>query len=1095
MTFVWLDVDDPDASDTASAGMDERALEELRWYLEDYPRAPHGWLADRAALVQKQIGAWAHDLGSHYVPAGSSASGAAASAGAGDVDLLIRSDRRDRLALPWELMAGAGDRRAISERSIVRVGSTTWNQQCVDAGELRVLVVVARPDSIGDVRYRSVVEPLARWLADARVTFTVLRPPTAEQLHAVLKRATEIGRPFHIVHFDGHGAIAPGDGEVALLFEDARHRAVRVGWEALSRSLHAGAVRLCVLSACNSGTVGRTAEAALAQRLVAGPTVAVVAMAYAVSVSAAVAFSETLYESLTRGQSVSRAVARGRARLFGEPLRANPSAPNGAIDLSDWMIPTHYASHDLSFVVDDAREADRGLSRAATFVGRDREVLRMDRMAVAGHPIALHGIAGAGKSALAREATEWWRATRLASDVQIVWADLAKQPDDLNGSFDDAADEPAGEPDERDSLVVLVVDHVDCAPEHERLVERHLVGLRERGDVLVILISRRRLEWVPGDRHLEVGELSRVESLALAASFGEGRSRDDDAGEAVDRRAAITWAGGIPATLVDVAERLRRADPSAVLRDLHDGDAEPSTEKRVHAIAPASVLQGVAEPEVLQLMCQALGDPQTDEDHSEEAWTARLEAAADAGLALRLADGAYRLHPAFGARQRSAGRREELAVAAVLAYATIADDLIDDLEGPQAGAADRFVETHETPMVFALRVALENCEWESAQALLQALDAHWQRRGRLEEVDVWLQRAMAVAATDEPDLASKRGALWLYIAGRYAQRHRRRGLLSAAIKSYEDICRVLDANDRSTERDRRLLIAHLQLGSLRGERRDDDDALIALDRAREIAESLDDDRARAAALHERGALRRRQGAADAQSTLERALELASACGDVDAAARAEYELGILATKSRDLDRARTLFVSNLARETTIGDLDRLSGTYHALGMVEAYAQNYAEATKLFLSSLEIKERLGDLPGMASSNHELGAVSRKAGRLDEAEGWFRKSLAIEESLDSLPGRMSSYGALSILAAFDRKDADTGITWAIRALTVVDEFPHPLTEPSAELLAILARDHGLDAIERSWPDVTGNPLPSTIYDWLKVRIAQFGESKEV
>ena len=39
----------------------------------------------------------------------------------------------------------------------------------------------------------------------ARFEITALRPPTFEQLQKALTDAKAAGRPFHIVHFDGHG--------------------------------------------------------------------------------------------------------------------------------------------------------------------------------------------------------------------------------------------------------------------------------------------------------------------------------------------------------------------------------------------------------------------------------------------------------------------------------------------------------------------------------------------------------------------------------------------------------------------------------------------------------------------------------------------------------------------------------------------------------------------------------------------------------------------------------------------------------------------------------------------------------------------------
>ena len=40
----------------------------------------------------------------------------------------------------------------------------------------------------------------------AGLSLDVLRPPTFAELAKVLRAATEAERPYHVVHFDGHGA-------------------------------------------------------------------------------------------------------------------------------------------------------------------------------------------------------------------------------------------------------------------------------------------------------------------------------------------------------------------------------------------------------------------------------------------------------------------------------------------------------------------------------------------------------------------------------------------------------------------------------------------------------------------------------------------------------------------------------------------------------------------------------------------------------------------------------------------------------------------------------------------------------------------------
>ena len=73
---------------------------------------------------------------------------------------------------------------------------------------MRILLVICRPQGGNDVPFRSVAIRLIRGLTDsAREIFQldVLRPPTFQRLEEVLRQAKAEGKPYHIVHFDGHG--------------------------------------------------------------------------------------------------------------------------------------------------------------------------------------------------------------------------------------------------------------------------------------------------------------------------------------------------------------------------------------------------------------------------------------------------------------------------------------------------------------------------------------------------------------------------------------------------------------------------------------------------------------------------------------------------------------------------------------------------------------------------------------------------------------------------------------------------------------------------------------------------------------------------
>jgi CHAT domain-containing protein len=157
----------------------------------------------------------------------------------------------------------------------------------VPPGEtLRVLMVIARPAGIEDVGYQMIARPLLERLdvVRGRVDLEVLRPPTIDALEARMKRAAEDGRPYHVLHFDGHGVLqraagggfAPGplprdrfrhEGQGFVVFEKATGGDEPIAAEQFARIVRTGRVPLVVLNACQSGAMPEAAEAAVATRL------------------------------------------------------------------------------------------------------------------------------------------------------------------------------------------------------------------------------------------------------------------------------------------------------------------------------------------------------------------------------------------------------------------------------------------------------------------------------------------------------------------------------------------------------------------------------------------------------------------------------------------------------------------------------------------------------------------------------------------------------------------------------------------------------------------------------------------------------------
>lgn len=347
--------------------LDGEALEDLRWYLEDYLLAPFGVWEDRGPAVQGKLAGWGKQVFASVFGSGPARDAYLRAQDRG-LEVVFRSAEPGLLGLPWELMRDAAGPVALGAGGISRSlpiagGAGTLE---VPGGQLRVLMVISRPGGTADVGYQMVARPLLERLSAVRgeVDLAVLRPPTFDALRQAVKQAAEAGEPFHVVHFDGHGvmpgrstaggvgvsggrqAMMTGPGEGVLAFEKPSGGSDHVGASKLAGALVEGKVPVVVLNACQSGAVGKELEASVATALLQAGCAAVVAMAYSVYVVAAAEFMAAFYEALFAGTSVGQAVIAGRRRLSEHDGRLSPK---GDVPLADWLVPVHYLRREVRF--------------------------------------------------------------------------------------------------------------------------------------------------------------------------------------------------------------------------------------------------------------------------------------------------------------------------------------------------------------------------------------------------------------------------------------------------------------------------------------------------------------------------------------------------------------------------------------------------------------------------------------------------------------------------------------------------------------------------------------------------------------------------
>ncbi|MEU8242349.1 tetratricopeptide repeat protein [Actinoplanes missouriensis] len=1038
--------------------------EELRWYLEDYLRAPYGVYQQRGEQVAARLDEWGRAAFGAVFDGSRAARDAYVRLRDRGVPLevVVRSAVAERLGLPWELLHdparpaplvldGVRVRRALPTADLAGTFRV--------AGErLRVLMVISRPAGEDDVGYRMVARPLLARLEAVRgeVDLVVLRPPTLDRLREVLAEARAAGTPFQVVHFDGHGAfdgvprpawgplvtLESSAGQGVLVFEQPGGGPDRVPAGRVAAVLSEAEVPVVVLNACQSGALGGDVGAAVATRLLQQGAAAVVAMAFSVYAVAAAEFMTAFYDRLFGGGEVADAVAAGRLRLAERNKRPSPKGP---LPLQDWLVPVLYARQDVSFpglrreptagpsldaILDDVRQRPaRGdlndpLAPVGEFVGRDGLFYELETAARLQKIVLLHGGGGSGKTELAKAFGRWWRDTGGVEQPELV----------IWHSF---------EPGVASFVLPGVLNAIGNRvwgtafaqlDDDEQRLQSVLKLLREHR-LLLIWDNFESVYSMPDPTGATppLDESGRTQITRFLADASRGKSAI-----LVTSRSTEDWLGD-----------LRRIEVVGLGREEADEYADA-----ILAPYPRAATRR-KDPAFAQLMTWLRGHPL-----SMRLVLTHLDATDAATILADLHDtGGSLLGP------EEAGRTESLAASIAYSYRhlTVEEQQVLVVLSLFHGTTDADVlgrlSTDNVPPQFVghnaenwkimldraaglgMLTAIGGNMYATHPALPAFLTARWQHQQGDSYIDQReaTERALVNAYSSLSVWLDKQligGRAEFAIALIHFQRHTLGAMLGHSLTLPDHTAALSIAI---------VLMRYWDMLGLRSE------ADGWTDRILHATESTDGSPPPLSTpsgnlwLYTLGEEAGRQISAQqldaAERTYHRLLKLILTQPDGSSLdeilAGIYHQLGGVAHIRGDLETAENWYRRSLSINKKAGARRDTSAGYFQMGRIAEERGDFGAAENWYQQSLAIDKEIGDRNSMSSAYHQLGTTAQRRGDLETAENWYQQSLTIKAALGNRPGMAKAYHQLGMIAQH-RGDLETAENWYQRSLTIEEEL---------------------------------------------------------
>ena len=351
----------------------------------------------------------------------------------------------------------------------------------------------------------------------------------------------------------------------------------------------------------------------------------------------------------------------------------------------------------------------------------------------------------------------------------------------------------------------------------------------------------------------------------------------------------------------------------------------------------------------------------------------------------------------------------------VRVYADLGDYFLENLSSDEAESTITGVLAEEANLLRVLHLAETGGQWESAQLILQPLGQVYKMQERVTELRRLRERLLAHLGL-EPEQADQKGAIesWMYLQASEINDAIGRLELDKAEGICHQVLRYLDTQDDSSPQAQKASIYH-HLGLIAQGRNQAEQAEEWYYKALKINEPLGNEAESADGYHQLGLLAgSRLQYDEAEESHRKSLNIREKLGDEAESAGECYQLGLLAQAQYKFEDAIEWHHKARAGYEHLKDQAGVASIYHCLGLIAQAQYDYEEATGWYQRALLVYEDLDDEPSGAQDYYQLGVIAAHRNEYEEAEEWLHQALAAHEQVGNESAKASCYHQLGVAA---------------------------------------------------------------------------------